>query len=241
MIGYTQSGGVVTIELQRPQQRNALNLELIEALRDAMDKAAADEARAIVLTGQGKAFCAGADLSEVYTESFTDALVEMLETIDSIGAPVISAVNGPAIGAGTQLALASDLRVVAPDAYFAIPAARLGITVNRWTVHRLAELAGGGRARSILLGVESLPADDALACGLANRIGSLADAQDWAADIATLAPLTLQHLKLVFNEGASADETHEQRAAMLAAWLSEDAKEGRRARAEKRKPLFAGR
>ncbi len=240
MIGYSKDGNVVTLELQRPQRRNALNRELIEALHRALEQADDEGARAIVLTGAGKAFCAGADLSEVYTESFTDSLVALLSAFDSIAVPIISAVNGPAIGAGTQLALASDLRVVAPEAYFAVPAARLGITVNRWTVHRLAELVGGGRARGMLLGVESVSAEQALACGLANRIGTLADAQAWAAEIAALAPLTLRHLKLVFNEAASAVETPEQRAAMHAAWLSDDAKEGRRARTEKRQPIFTG-
>ncbi|KAA0021180.1 enoyl-CoA hydratase [Antrihabitans cavernicola] len=241
MIGISRGDDVVTIELQRDERRNALNRELCAALRDAVEDAAED-ARAIVITGRGTAFCAGADLSEVYSDNFTDALLGMLHTIDSVPVPVIAAVNGPAIGAGTQLAVASDLRVVAPDAYFAIPAAKLGITVDRWTAQRVASLAGAGPARTMLLGVESISAADAYTFGLANKIGSLTDAQNWAATIADLAPLSLRHLKLVLNDdGSRDDETHEQRAALYAAWGSEDAKEGRLARKDKRHPKFIGR
>lgn len=242
MIGYSRDGDVVTIELQREERRNAINLELCEGLRDSFENAAAEEARAVVLTGRGSAFCAGADLNDVYSEAFTEQLLAMLHTIDSVPMPVIAAVNGPALGAGTQLAVASDLRVVAPDAFFAIPAAKLGITVDRWTVHRLAGLVGQGPARSMLLGVEPLSAQAAFGFGLANKIGTLADAQAWARSIAELAPLSLQHLKLALNDDGTQDvEPHDQRAALLRAWMSDDAKEGRLARKEKRAPKFLGR
>jgi enoyl-CoA hydratase len=241
MIGFSRDGDVVTIELQREERRNALNAELCDLLRDAVEKAVNEDARAIVLTGRGSVFCAGADLSEVYSENFTENLLGMLHTIDSVPVPVIAAVNGPALGAGTQLAIASDLRVVAPEAFFAIPAAKLGITVDRWTALRLASLVGGGPARTILLGAEPVVAQDAYGYGLANKLGTLADAQAWAKSIADLAPLTLQHLKLVLNDdGTQDEETHEQRAALLRAWTSDDAKEGRLARKEKRHPKFTG-
>ncbi|HEY5858257.1 MAG TPA: enoyl-CoA hydratase [Aldersonia sp.] len=241
MIGISRDGDVVTIELQRPERRNALNEQMLDLLRDGVEDAADDGARAIVLTGQGSVFCAGADLSVVYSETFADKLLDMLHTVDSVPVPVIAAVNGAALGAGTQLAIASDLRVAAPDASFGIPAAKLGITVDRWTVHRLSSLVGSGPARSMLLGVELLGATDAHAHGLANKIGTLADAQEWAKTIAGLAPLTLAHLKLAFNDdGTQDEESHELRAALYRAWQSEDAKEGRLARKEKRPPHFTG-
>ncbi|MFH5209179.1 enoyl-CoA hydratase [Antrihabitans spumae] len=242
MIGITRDADVVTIELQREERRNALNAELCERLRDAIDKAADDDARAIVLTGRGSVFCAGADLSEVYSDSFTETLLGMLHTIDAVPVPVIAAINGAALGAGTQLAIASDLRVVGPDAFFGVPAAKLGITVDRWTVHRLASLVGSGPARTMMLGLESLTAEDAYRYGLANKLGTLADAQAWAHKIAQLAPLTMQHLKLVFNDDGTQDtESPDQRAALYKAWLSDDAKEGRLAHKEKRQPKFIGR
>ncbi|CRK53663.1 putative enoyl-CoA hydratase echA6 [Rhodococcus sp. RD6.2] len=243
MIGTSRDGDVVTIELQREDRRNALNTELCVLLRDAVDEVVADGARVIVLTGQGRAFCAGADLSgDVYADGFTDTLLEMLHTIDSAPIPVIAAINGPAVGAGTQLAIASDLRVVTPDAFFAIPAVKLGISVDSWTVKRLSSLVGGGPARTVLLGAEQISAADAYTFGLANKIGDLAAAQEWAKRIAALAPLSLRHLKMVFNDDGTQDEApQDQLDALHAAWSSEDMLEASRARHEKRTPTFRGR
>ncbi|MER7453382.1 enoyl-CoA hydratase [Nocardia beijingensis] len=242
MLGVSRDGDVVTIELQREERRNALNHELVTLLREAVLAAVADQARAIVLTGRGPVFSAGADLSGVYSGDFLSGLLDMLHAIESAPVPVISAINGAAIGAGVQLALASDLRVIAPEAYIAVPAAKLGITVDRWTVRRLAALIGGGPARTVLLGAEQISADDAYTFGFANRIGTVADAQAWAKHIAALAPLSLRHMKLVLNDDGTRDpETAQQRAALEAAWTSEDAKEGRLARQEKRPAKFVGR
>ncbi|MBF6425866.1 enoyl-CoA hydratase [Nocardia cyriacigeorgica] len=241
MLGVSRDGDVVTIELQREQRRNALNIELVTQLRDAVLDAA-EQARVIVLTGRGPIFSAGADLGGVYSVEFLDRLLEMLHTIESAPVPVISAINGAALGAGVQLALASDLRVLEPDSYIAIPAAKLGISVDRWTVRRLVSLIGGGPARTILLGAESVSAEDAYGFGFANRIGTLADAQAWAKSIAELAPLSLRHLKLVLNDDGTRDpENAQQREALEAAWSSADAQEGRLARQEKRAAKFQGR
>jgi enoyl-CoA hydratase len=241
MLGVSRDGDVVTIELQREERRNALNIELITQLRDAV-RTAAQDARVIVLTGQGPIFSAGADLSGVYSDEFLGGLMDMLQTIESVPVPVIAAINGGALGAGVQIALASDLRVLEPDAYIAIPAAKLGITVDRWTVRRLATLIGGGPARTILLGAERVSAADAYSFGFANKLGTLADAQAWARSIAELAPLSLRHMKLVFNDDGTRDpDNHLQRAALEAAWTSADAKEGRLARQEKRSAKFVGR
>ncbi|MGK8510432.1 enoyl-CoA hydratase [Nocardia asiatica] len=242
MLGVSRDGDVVTIELRREERRNALNYELVTLLREAVLAAVADQARVIVLTGRGPVFSAGADLSGVYSDDFLSALLETLHTIESAPIPVIAAINGAAIGAGVQLAIASDLRVIEPDAYIAVPAAKLGITVDRWTVRRLVALIGGGPARTVLLGAEQISAEDAYTFGFANRIGGLADAQAWAKQIAALAPLSLRHLKLVLNDDGTRDpENAQQRAALEAAWTSEDAKEGRLARQEKRPAKFVGR
>ncbi|MEV4237295.1 MULTISPECIES: enoyl-CoA hydratase [unclassified Nocardia] len=241
MLDVSRDGDVVTIELQREQRRNALNIELVTRLREAV-LTAAEDARVIVLTGRGTLFSAGADLSGVYVEEFLAALPDMLHTIESVPVPVIAAINGGALGAGVQIALASDLRVMEPDSYIAIPAAKLGITVDRWTVRRLVSLIGGGPARTVLLGAEPVSAADAYSFGFANRLGTLADAQAWAKSIAQLAPLSLRHMKLEFNDDGTRDpENTQQRAALEAAWTSQDAQEGRLARAEKRAAKFVGR
>ncbi|WP_040803642.1 enoyl-CoA hydratase [Nocardia concava] len=241
MLGISRDGEVVTIELQRPERRNALNSEIIGQLRAALEEAA-QSARVIVLTGQGPLFSAGADLDGVYSDSFLDGLLGMLRTIETIPVPVIAAINGGALGAGVQLALASDLRVMTDDAFIAIPAAKLGISVDRWTVRRLSNLIGPGPARTILLGAERVSAADAYNFGFANKIGTLADAQAWAKQIAELAPLSLRHMKLVFNDDDTrGPDTAEQTAALDAAWQSDDAQEARAARQQKRPAKFEGR
>ncbi|MFE3542492.1 enoyl-CoA hydratase [Nocardia sp. NPDC059177] len=242
MLGVTRDGDVITIELQREQRRNALNEDLVGQLRTAMLDAVDQGARVIVLTGRGPIFSAGADLTGVYSESFLTGLLDMLHTIESLPVPVISAINGGALGAGVQLALASDLRVIEPDAYIAVPAAKLGISVDRWTVSRLVSLIGGGPARTILLGAEQVSAADAYAYGFANKLGTLADAKDWAKSIAALAPLSLRAMKLMLNDDGTREPASAlQQAALEAAWTSDDAKEGRLARQEKRPAKFVGR
>ncbi|MGW5521197.1 enoyl-CoA hydratase [Gordonia sp. NPDC003950] len=242
MIATSADGAVTTIELDRPDKRNALNDELLDALASAFEAALDSGARAIVLTGRGSVFSAGADLSgPVYDPGFLDHLVGTLQKIESTPVPVIAAVNGPALGGGLQLAMAADLRVMAPDAMAGIPAAKIGVAVDEWTIRRLVSLVGAGQARGMLIGCDPLSADRAHALGFANRIGDLTDAQHWAAIIAELAPLTLQHYKLVLNgDGARAAAPAERHEAMLRAWNSADMAEGRAARSEKRKPVFTG-
>ncbi|MBY4127861.1 enoyl-CoA hydratase [Rhodococcus fascians] len=243
MIGLSRDGDVVTLELQRPDRRNALSTELCLEVRRGVEQAERDGARVLVITGQGTTFCAGADLTgDAFPESFGQILEEMLIAVESASIPVVAAINGPAVGAGTQLAIACDLRVVAPDAFFEIPSTRLGLAVSNWTIKRLASLAGGGVARTILLGGERVYSEQAFTCGLANKLGDVDAAMTWAQSITELAPLALRHLKLVFNDdGTHHDPTTQQQAAFDAAWNSEDMKEARRARAEKRKPKFVGR
>ncbi len=176
------------VRIDRHEQRNALDTQHCELLRDALGEAQAAGARAVVLTGEGSTFCAGADFGEVYGDGFRKALYEMLRRFTSSPVPIIAAVNGPAIGAGTQLALAADLRMVAPGATFAIPTAALGLAVDPWTIRRLALLAGGGNARRILLACEPLPAEEALRCGLADAAGDLDAALERAARLLQAGP-----------------------------------------------------
>ncbi|HVI17644.1 MAG: enoyl-CoA hydratase [Mycobacterium sp.] len=242
MIGVTRDGHVTTLELQRPERRNALNTELVEGLREAVEKAAAEDVRAIVLTGQGSVFCAGADLSgDAFAADYPDRLIALHKSIDQAPMPVVGAINGPAIGAGLQLAMICDLRVAAPDAFFQFPVAKYGLALDNWSIRRLSSLVGHGRARAMLLGAERLTADVALQTGMANRIGTLADAQAWAAEIAGLAPLALRHAKRVLNDDGAYEEqepTHKE--LFDKAWASQDVIEAQVARVEKRPPKFQG-
>lgn len=242
MIGVTRVEDVLTIELQRPQQRNALNSQLVEELREAVEKAAGGDVRSIVLTGQGTVFCAGADLSgDVFAADYPDRLIELHKALDAAPIPVIGAINGPAIGAGLQLAMQCDLRVVAPEAFFQFPTSKYGLALDNWSIHRLSSLVGHGRARAMLLTAEKLTAETALQTGMANRLGTLADAQAWAVEIAGLAPLALQHAKRVLNDdGAIEEPSPVQKELFDKAWASQDVVEAQAARVEKRPPKFQG-
>lgn len=241
MINLETRDRVALITIDRPQRRNALDLEHCELLRAALLEAAAD-ARAVVLTGAGSAFCAGADLGGVYGPEFRRSLYAMLGTITALAQPVIAAVNGPAIGAGTQLAIAADLRVAAPSARFGVPTAKLGLAVDPWTVRRLALLCGGGPARAMLLGCEEISVADAQQCGLVQRLGDVEDALAWAETIAGLAPLTLGYSKQALEqtlEGGTPSAALD--AAFEACWASEDFNEGQAASKAKRAPVVRGR
>ncbi|MCW4355992.1 enoyl-CoA hydratase [Hoyosella sp. YIM 151337] len=241
MIGITRDDDVTTLEIQRHERRNALNTEVCTGIRDGIRSAEESGARVVVITGQGTVFSAGADLtSAAYDRDFLAAHYGMLDAVQKTPLPVIAAVNGPAVGAGVQLAIAADLRVAVPDASFMIPVAKLGLAMDNWTIARLSELAGGGVARAMLMGVQTITAENAVQFGLVNGIGDSAAAHEWAREIAKLAPLSLRHMKLVFNHMPDSEPTQEQQEAHRAAWASADMAEARAARKEKRPPVFRG-
>lgn len=243
MIGVTREGDVLTLEMQRPERRNALNSGLVDGLREAIEKAAAEDVRVIVLTGQGHVFSSGADLSggQGVADELPDKARALNLAIDSAPIPVIAAVNGPAIGAGVILSMICDLRVVAPEAYFQFPVAKYGIALDNWSIRRLTSLVGAGRARGMLMAAERLTSDDALSTGMANRLGTLADARAWAHEIAGFAPLALQHAKRVLNDdGAYEDPRPVHQELFDRAWSSQDIIEAQVARIEKRPAKFQG-
>jgi len=232
---------VGTIELDRPERRNALNVETCEGIVAAVERVRAEGARAVVVTGAGTSFCAGADFGEVYGTDFLAALYAALQAVHTLPVPVVAAVNGPAIGGGTQLAIAADLRVAAEGAVFALPTARLGLAVDPWTIRRLEQVAGGGTARALLIGCETVGAELALQRGLVDRLGTVEEAHAWAAELAGLAPLTLAYNKQVLDRVDLAESDPVLQDAFRACWRSADLEEGRAARAEKRAPAYRGR
>ncbi|WP_370246560.1 enoyl-CoA hydratase [Nocardioides sp.] len=237
LVGRRRDGDVELLTLRRADRRNALNTALCTELAAAAQDAVDTGARVLVITGDGSAFCAGADLDGVYGDEFLTALYGMLHGLTRLPVPIVAAVNGPAIGAGTQLALACDLRVADERARFAVPTPRNGMAVDAWTIRTLAAILGGGPARRLLLAAEEVDRTEALAHGLVDRPGTLEDALAWAAEIATLAPLSLAHNKLVLNGG----DDDAVAASFAACWASEDVREAAVARTEKRRPVFTGR
>ena len=232
--------GVLVVTLDRPERRNAVDHATLLSLLDAQTAAA--DARALVLTGAPPAFCAGADLTGVEEGEFARALSRVLRGFTALPIPTVAAVDGPALGAGTQLVVACDLRVATPASRFGVPAARLGLVVDHWTVERLARELTWPVARAMLLGAETYDAEALHRIGALQRLGSLDDAVAWARQLAALAPLTIAAHKLALERSAPDPVPDgDVDAARAAAWASADATEGRTAFLEKRPARFQGR
>ena len=235
MIHATRDGDVAVLILDRPERRNALDHDHCEQLSALVRGAAADGARALVLGGAGPHFCAGADLTGVEGEGFVRALHDTLVALATVPIPTVAAVQGAALGAGMQLAIACDLRVADRTARFGIPAARLGLMVDAWTVARLTQVVGHSPAAAMLVAAEEYDGEAAHRLGFAQRAGDRDAAVAWARDIASLAPLTMAGHKVGLSGGGSYDE------AFRAAWASRDLQEAMEARRDKRPPRFEGR
>jgi enoyl-CoA hydratase len=240
-IHYDQRGPVAYLTIDRRERRNAVDHEALEGLHTYLQAAIETDTRALVLTGAWGHFCAGADLTGLEDESFAATLRVVLDLFRDAPFPTIAAVTGAALGAGAQLAIACDLRVATAQARFGIPAAKLGLMVDHWTVQRLALFAGHGPARAMLLAADVLDGEDAVRLGLAHRLGGLDDALAWADEIAQLAPLTIQGHKLMLNKlEADVGNDLEVSDAFRRAWGSADLREGLAAFREKRSPTFRG-
>jgi enoyl-CoA hydratase len=241
-----EAGRVRLVTIDRQERRNALDHEalvgLLAAVEGAIDRATNGSAtRVLVLAGAGGHFCAGADLSGVEDAEFVGLLNRVLSRLREAPLPTIAAVEGAALGAGTQLAVACDLRIAAATATFGIPAAKLGLMVDQWTVHRLVALAGAGPSRAMFLAAQTYSGAEAFGFGFAQRLGGVDDGLAWADSIAALAPLTIAGLKVGLNETESIPPTSPTYAdAFARAWASNDLQEGLAAFRERRPAQFAG-
>ena len=239
-ITLAHSRSVATIQTDRQERRNALNAESLDELDAAVATAVAGGARALILTGAGGHFCAGADLVELEDVAFTRHLGDVLVRLAEQPVLTVAAIAGSCMGLGMQLALACDVRVVADDAKFAVPVAKLGLMVDHWTIDRLRRFWGEGAARLLTMTAAVLDAEDAWRLGFAQARGDLADAQALAGASVSLAPLSQAGSKVGFD-ASSPDAVARYEAAFAAAWASDDAREGRIAFTERRSPAFEGR
>jgi enoyl-CoA hydratase/carnithine racemase len=253
VIRFAAAGKVGVATIDRTERRNALDAQHCDDLRAALE--AHRDLLAVVVTGAGSAFCAGADLGVRFADgggrgadTFRPAFERLLDAIVEFPAPVIAAIHGPAIGAGMQLAVACDIRVAGPDARLAIPGGRLGILLSPTNIARLATLVGQGAARDFLLAGRSVDAREAAVVGLVQRLADdpVAAAGDLAREIASLAPLTVRGHKRALNLVAAAAALGPAARAEIdaleaGAFASHDLEEGMAAFAEKRPPRFEGR
>lgn len=247
--------GVLVLRLNRPEQRNALNEAMQQELYDALFSAAESaDVRGILLTGAGEAFCAGGDLGRFEGERssavfrlHSHRLTQLISLIERIEKPVVAAINGLATGAGTQLALACDLRIAADSARFLMREGQIGLIPSHGGTARLVRLVGLARARDILLGGRDLSADDALRYGLLTAVVPGADllnaAQGRLADALHGAPQAYGLAKRLLLLASNVDLESGLVAESLAQSLlvqSDDHQEGLQARRERRSPRFTG-
>ena len=240
MIDVARTRQVALLTIDRPERRNAVDLASVEALGDHLEASLAAGDRVVVLTGAGGDFCAGADLGGVDDDVFVAALNRTLRLLRDQGLVTLAAVDGIALGAGTQFAVSCDLRVATASARFGVPAAKLGLAVDHETVRRLAAFAGEGTARAMLLAAEEVDGAAAHRTGLVQRLGPLDEALGWAERIATLAPLTIAAHKLGLERIAEHADDPDYADARLRAWRSADLEEGLAAFRERRPPVFRG-
>lgn len=246
--------GVARLTISNPDKRGALDRALLEALVTALDQL---DARCVVLTGEGRAFCAGYDIEELMREGYDDGAESghpfpaALAAIEAYPYPVLAALNGHAIGGGLELAIACDLRIAADTAQLGMPPAKLGVVYATAGLNRFLTTIGAGRTRELFLTGRRIGAATAERWGLVNEVAE-AEALPQAAlalasEIAANAPLSLRGNKAGIRALVSAaGELPPQTATALdadrrIAFESEDLREGLRAFGEKRAPVWRGR
>ncbi len=249
--------GVAVLTLANPEQRNAMSDEMTSSWVAAVDELAADRSvRAVVVTGDGTAFCSGGNTSWIASEP--DASVDSLRTrmigfyrawlsVRKLEVPTIAAINGPAIGAGLCLALACDIRYAASGARMGVPFVKLGMHAGMAGTYLLPNVVGAAHARDLLLTGRLVDADEALRLGLVSRVldpetfGE--QVLDTAAGIAATAPIASRLTKLALADGGHADVEHciqWESMAQPITLATADLQEGIRAAHEKRPAVFTG-
>lgn len=257
LVEAVRDDAVVTLWLDRPEARNALSVDLCDALVMNLEGIDRDPGpRVIVIRGRGSVFCSGADLAAVSGAGgleFLPAFQRMLEAVARHRLPVIAAIQGGALGGGLQLAAACDFRIATRDARIGIPSSRLGILVDFENVQRLVLLAGIATAKEVLMTGRTYTGDEASAAGLMTRAVEPDRLDDETAalarSISSGSPLSIQGTKrsiqaiadhLGGTRGARPEVVAEIDRLVANAYNSQDLQEGMRAMAEKRDPEFHG-
>lgn len=212
-ITYEKEDGIGIIKLNRPEQRNALNLTLVKEMTKLIDQIAGDEEiRVVIITGGEKTFSAGADLKELYATpvlAFLDEIRILYKKIENLDKPVIAAISGHCLAGGCEMALCCDLRIAGEDATFGLPEIRFGALAIAGATQRLPRIIGMGKAKEMHYTGTSINAQEAYRIGLVNRIVPPTSVMDETKQLAnTLVQRSRRALKIVkflINAGARVD------------------------------------
>jgi enoyl-CoA hydratase/carnithine racemase len=249
----TVEGAVAVLAIMRPERLNALDLDLLREIERACDAIEANAAvRAAILTGEGKAFCAGGDIKAwagMAPQEFGHGWVRLghrvFDRLAALRTPLIAAINGHALGGGLELAACADIRVAEMQVRIGLPETGLGMVPGWGGTQRLVRRFGAGLVRRMALGGEVFSAEEACGLGLVDHVaetgGALALAEKLAEKIAARGPAAVEIAKLAINaaEGESREPSVEALAGILAAKTG-DLREGVSAFGEKRQPRFSG-
>jgi len=250
-----EGDGVATLTLNRPEVMNSFNFALLYALKEQIDiLRLKPDVRVIIITGSGqKAFCAGADLkerttfNEIQVKEFIYTIRNLFTSIEFLNKPVIAAVNGVALGGGTELALACDIRVASMNASMGLTETRFAIIPGAGGTQRLPRLIGRGKAKELIFTGRRVEAEEALQIGLVNQICKqevlLDQCLKMAAMICETGPIAIEQAKYAINYGLETDLHTGLDIESNAYWVTiptEDRLEGLAAFQEKRKPEYKG-
>jgi enoyl-CoA hydratase len=252
IVNESYAKNIALIQLNRPKELNALNLQLMFELKKAFQLLDDnDEVRCIVITGNDQAFAAGADIKQMENKSAIDLLkIDQFETWDQIRKtkkPIIAAVSGFALGGGCELVMTCDIIIASETAKFGQPEIKLGIMPGAGGTQRLTKAVGKALAMEMVLTGKFISAEEALASGLINKVVPielyLEEAVKMAKEIALQSPIAIRLAKesvLKAFDSSLQEGLYFERKNFYMCFASEDQKEGMKAFVEKRKPLFTG-